>query len=121
MENRMGCLGERDITALALQLAKVHRRKDNIREELKSLDREEKDLAFKINSAMGLVPIQEAADKVKRVIAQMDKIGKAHKSEAMKRIWASKTEEEKIVWKNRLQEARKNWQENKKGSLVKKV
>lgn len=108
---------EENITSLATELAKVHRRKDLIRDELKMLDQKEKDLAFRINSTMGLVPIEEAAVKVKLMMDRMDRLGRLHKSEGMKRIWANKTEEERTAWKTRIQEARKLKSTKKGGDI----
>lgn len=90
------------ICTLTTSLTHIRKEKIKLMARLAELNEEEKDVAFQLNSALGIVPLQEAADRVKRVIERANRLSSHAKSEAMRRLWASKTPEERAAWKLKL-------------------
>jgi hypothetical protein len=104
---------ESDVSKFALELARIHKRKEDLRQELVELDNQEKQVAFQLNSALGIIPIAEAAKRVQVAILRMKDMASKRRSAMMKNLWASKTPEERQVWKGKLLANRK-----KKGSAI---
>lgn len=94
------------ICRLTTQLTHIRKRKISCSAQLKRLDSEEKEVAFQLNSALGIVPIQEAAERVQRIIDRAKTLSSQNRSRAMRELWASKTVEERTEWKRKLRENR---------------
>jgi hypothetical protein len=90
------------VSDLAISLSHVRKRRDKMQLTLKRLEGEEREIAFRLNTALGIVPIKEAAERIKVVMDRAREMSSRQKSEMMKRVWASKTVEEREEWKGKL-------------------
>jgi rare lipoprotein A (peptidoglycan hydrolase) len=95
-----------EVTTLSIELAKVAKRKEVLRKELESCDHREKELALKLNSALGLVPLQEAADRVSRVIQKCKEQVAKMQSNRMRERWLAMTPEKRTEYKAKMKAAR---------------
>lgn len=94
------------VSELASKLATIAKKKKKISLCLTRLGEEEKEVAFRLNSALGVVPIQEAAERVRKVMERSMEMASIRKSTAMKNLWSSKTPEEREAWKLKIREGR---------------
>lgn len=99
-------MSDSKVADLAMELGGLQKKKVRLHKELVEVDRRERAIASELNSLLGLVPIEEAAKKVKRVMEHMGRIMAKERSAAMKRVWESKTPEERADWKRHIQEGR---------------
>ncbi len=102
------------IGVLAVELAHISRRKETLKRELVTLDHRQMEIAMELNSSLGLVPLKEAAEKVKSLMEKYKEHGLKMKAESMRRLWASKTPEQRAEWKAKLKTAHLKWAEGRK-------
>lgn len=95
------------VADLALSLAHIRKRRDKLQLLLKKLSDEEQEIAFRLNSALGIIPIKEAAERVRAIMDRAKELSSKRKSESMKRLWESKTPEERTIWKGKLGKRKK--------------
>ena len=95
------------VATLARQLSNIRKEKCRHQERILQLNTEEKEVAFQLNSALGIVPIQEAAERVKKVLERARDLSTQHRSSTMKRLWESKTPEERQAWKDKIKMGRR--------------